>query len=104
MWMSPSSAPVLIGTASGEANGRLRILDSMQAMIRLYADRDSGSLLGAALFAPAGEHLGHLLALAITRGETIDSLLGLPWYHPTIEELLTVALEDLRRQRKRAPG
>lgn len=97
-------ATALIGTASGEANGRLRILDSMQAMIRLYADRDSGRLLGAALFAPAGEHLGHLLALAITRGETIDSLLELPWYHPTIEELLTVALEDLRRQRKRAPG
>ncbi len=89
---------ILIGTASGQANGRARILSAESSLVRIYADRDSGRLLGASLVASGGEHLAHLLAWAIQRGETAQSLLEMPFYHPVVEEMLQTALQDIVRQ------
>lgn len=85
---------VVIGTGKGEENGRSRVLDETEALVRVYAEKGSGKLLGAELVAAQGEHLGHFLAQAIARGETVRDLLALPYYHPTVEELLQSALLD----------
>ena len=63
--------------------------------MRVYADGKSGLLLGAEVYAPAGEHLAHLLALAIERSLTVADLLRMPCYHPVYEEGLRAALRDL---------
>lgn len=88
---------IVVGMASGESNGRARILGAEQSLLRIYADARDGRLLGAAMVATGGEHLAHLLAWAIQRGETVQSLLELPFYHPVIEEMLQTALQDLAR-------
>jgi dihydrolipoamide dehydrogenase len=49
------------------------------------------------MMATGGEHLAHLLAWAIQRGETVHSLLAMPFYHPVIEEMLQSALQDIAR-------
>ncbi|MPN23139.1 hypothetical protein SDC9_170526 [bioreactor metagenome] len=69
-------------------------------LVRLYVDRGNGRLLGAGLLATRGEHLAHLLAWAIQRGETVESLLTMPYYHPSIEEMVQSALKDASRQLK----
>jgi dihydrolipoamide dehydrogenase len=51
-----------------------------------------------------GEHLGHFLAQAIARAETVETLLTLPYHHPTVEELLQSALQDAQAQLARANG
>ncbi len=89
---------VVIGTALGKANGRLRILGGESSVLRVYADGQTGRLLGASMLATGGEHIAHLLAWAIQRGETAGQLLGLPFYHPVVEELLQSALQDIARQ------
>lgn len=89
---------IVTGTARGNANGRALILDAEDSLLRIYADRASGQLLGAAALSVGGEHLAHLLAWAIQRGETAKSLLTLPFYHPTVEEMLQAALQDIMRQ------
>jgi dihydrolipoamide dehydrogenase len=89
---------ILIGRASGESNGRLRILGGEDSLVSVYADADSGRLLGAALLCTGGEHLAHLLAWAIQRGETAQGLLQLPFYHPVVEELLATALQDIAKR------
>lgn len=89
---------IVIGSASGESNGRLRILGGEDSLLRVYADADSGRLLGAALLCHDGEHLAHLLAWTIQRGETAQSLLQMPFYHPVVEELLAGALHDIARR------
>ena len=86
---------VLVGTAEGSGNGRSVILEAQDSMVRLYADADTGRLRGAALSAAGGEHLGHLLAWAIQRGETAQQLLSMPFYHPVVEEVVQEALQDL---------
>lgn len=85
----------IIGSASGKANGRARILGADDSLLRVYADAGDGRLLGAAMVAAGGEHLAHLLAWAIQRGETAHSLLAMPYYHPVIEEMLQTALQDI---------
>ena len=75
--------------------GRSRVAQRNVGLLRVYAARDSGKLLGAEMCAPAAEHLAHLLALAIGQGLTVQELLRLPFYHPVIEEGLRTALRDL---------
>lgn len=87
----------LIGSASGENNGRLRILGGEDSLLNIYADRATGRLRGAALLCNDGEHLAHLLAWAIQRGESAQSLLQMPFYHPVVEELLATALQEIAK-------
>jgi dihydrolipoamide dehydrogenase len=88
-------AQVLIGEARFEHQGRARIAQRNSGMLRVYSDRHSGLVLGAELCAPAGEHLAHLLALAIERALTVSDLLRMPFYHPVFEEGLRTALRQL---------
>lgn len=92
------SQAVVIGTAEGSSNGRSRILQAESSLLRVYAHRESGRVLGAAMLAVHGEHVAHQLAWAVQRGETVGSLLEMPYYHPTVEELLQSALMDAARQ------
>ncbi|MFO7687629.1 MAG: hypothetical protein R6V60_16210 [Desulfobacterales bacterium] len=64
-------------------------------LIRIYAERSTGRLLGTEMVAPDGEHLAHLLAWSIQQNLTAFDLLARPFYHPTIEETLKAALENL---------
>lgn len=92
----------VIGTAQGMSNGRSRVMGAEANLVRLYVDRASRRLLGAALIATRGEHLAHLLAWAVQREDTIDDLLAMPYYHPSIEEMVQTALKDAARQMKRS--
>jgi dihydrolipoamide dehydrogenase len=66
-----------------------------KGVIRIYAEAGEGKLLGAEMVAPAGEHLAHLLALAMQHSLTVFEMLHAPFYHPVIEEILADALRDL---------
>lgn len=92
------SDSVVVGTAEGSGNGRSRILHADSNLVRVYARRGDGLLLGASLLAEHGEHLAHQLAWAVQRGETVRSLLEMPYYHPVVEEMLQSALKDALRQ------
>lgn len=87
-------AGTLVAESRADSNARSKIAGQSDNAVRLYVEPDSGKLLGAALFAGAAEHLGHLLAWAIQRAETAETLLQMPFYHPTVEELIQTALQD----------
>jgi dihydrolipoamide dehydrogenase len=73
-------------------------LHAESSLVRVFARRDDGLLLGASLIAEHGEHLAHQIAWAVQRGETVRSLLEMPYYHPAVEEMLQSALKDAVRQ------
>ena len=64
-------------------------------LVRIYAGPDTGIIAGATLFGPGMDHIAHLFAWAIERRETADTLLQLPFYHPTFEEGLKPALREI---------
>jgi len=76
-----------------ESQSRAVIAQVNKGIVRLYSSPRSGKLLGAELCAPAGEHLAHLLALAMSQSLTLAQLGDMPWYHPTLEEGLKDALK-----------
>lgn len=88
---------VRIGVGTGAGNGRARVLHEPDSLLRVYADASTGRLLGGAMVGARAEHLAHLLAWAIQRGETAHRLLELPFYHPVVEEMLHTALQDIAR-------
>ena len=75
--------------------GRAMIMGKNHGLIRVYADKASGRLLGAEMACPKGENLGHLLAWCIQQEMTVGEVLQMPFYHPVIEEALQAALYDL---------
>ena len=89
---------VAIGEVDFTSQGRASIAQRNQGLARIYAARTDARLLGAEMCAPAAEHMAHLLALAIGRDLTVHDLLGMPFYHPVLEEGLRTALRDLARQ------
>jgi dihydrolipoamide dehydrogenase len=86
-------------TAVGQINfapvGRALIMGKNKGVLRVYADKTSGRLLGSEMIAPKGENLAHLLAWCIAQDLTVGRLLRMPFYHPVIEEALQAALYDL---------
>ena len=88
----------IIGEFNFARQGRALAAATNHGVLRVYADRVSGLLLGAELCAPDGEHIAHLLALAIQQSLSVQDLLRLPFYHPVVEEGLRSALRELARQ------
>jgi dihydrolipoamide dehydrogenase len=84
--------------------GRALIMGKNRGVIRVYAEKHTGKLLGAALVSPRGENLGHLLAWSIQQGLTVYDLIRMPYYHPVIEEALQAALYDLLGKLEHKPA
>lgn len=89
---------IAIGQVDFSDQGRAKIEDKNVGILRIYGSKDTGKILGAECFAPAGEHLAHSLACAIQMNMTAFDALQLPFYHPVIEEGMRTALRDLASQ------
>jgi dihydrolipoamide dehydrogenase len=94
-WESLKGGNICVGEADFREQGRAVIMSQDAGLLRVYAHRRTGELLGAQLAAPDGEHLAHLLAMAIQRGMTVFEALETPFYHPVLEEGLKHALSVL---------
>lgn len=88
----------VIGQAEGSTNGRSKILHAERNLVNVYVERATRRVIGASLVATRGEHLAHHLAWAVQRGDTVDDLLAMPYYHPSLEEMLQSAFKDAARQ------
>lgn len=84
-----------IGAASFENQGRARVTGRNRGLVRIYGEPGTGRLLGAEMFGPGMEHMGHLLAWAVQCRMTVEAALAMPFYHPVLEEGLRTALREL---------
>jgi dihydrolipoamide dehydrogenase len=94
----------VIGEVDFSHQARARMAGEGRGRLRVYAGAGDGRLLGAELCAPRGEHLAHLLGLAIHRRLTVREMLRMPFYHPVIEEGLRSALRDAAAKPPRKRG
>ena len=74
-----------------------------KGMLKVYAELGSGLFLGAEMFGPSAEHIGHLMAWAAQKRMTVSEMLEMPFYHPVIEEGLRTALRDLNHNLHMGP-
>lgn len=91
---SLSGTNFVIGEVSFEDQGRSRVMLKNKGLLHIYAEIGTGKFLGAEMFGPQAEHIGHLLSWAYQNNMTIEQMLEMPFYHPVIEEGLRTALRN----------
>ena len=91
-----SNAAFEIGEASFDDQGRSGVMLKNRGAIRVYGEAGSGRFLGAEMMGPSAEHMGHLLAWSVQRGDTVQQMLDSAFYHPVVEEGLRTALRQLQ--------
>lgn len=87
---------IAIGEVRMAPVGRALIMGKNKGLIRVYADKKSGKVLGASMVCAKGENLGHLLCWCMEMDMTVQQILRMPFYHPVIEEALQAALYNLK--------
>ena len=85
------------GKFSFENQGRSRMLLKNRGLLHVYAEYGTGLFVGAEMFGPCAEHIGHLLAWALQQKMTISQMLEMPFHHPVIEGGVHFALEDAHK-------
>ena len=88
----------VIGEVSFEGQGRSRVMAKNQGLLKIFVDQDTGILLGAEMFGPSAEHIGHLLSWAVQQSLTVEQVLAMPFYHPVIEEGVRTAFRDAQHK------
>ncbi|MEO8810740.1 MAG: dihydrolipoyl dehydrogenase [Rhodanobacter sp.] len=88
---------IVTGAADFSRQGRAVTAGRNAGLMHLYASTADGRVVGAEVVAPDAEHLLHLLAWAVQQCLTVNQILQMPFYHPTLEEGLRSALQSARR-------
>jgi dihydrolipoamide dehydrogenase len=94
-WSELDHDNTLVGSVALGMLGRALIMGRNKGQLRLYADKGSGKLLGAAMLAPHAEHLGHLLNWCIEQELTVLQMVRMPFYHPVLEEAIQPVLREI---------
>lgn len=89
------SVDFVVGQVSFENQGRSRVMGINKGILKVYANKNTGVFLGAEMFGPAAEHVGHLLSWAAQQGLSVAEILDMPFYHPVIEEGVRTAFRDV---------
>ena len=89
---------VAIGEIDFSRQGRASIMSKNKGLLRIYADRRSGILLGSEMMAPGGEYLAHYLSVLIKTEMSVFEALRLPVYHPVLHEGLRTAMRGAARK------
>lgn len=93
-----NEADIAIGEIQFGPVGRALIMAKNRGVLRVYANKADGKLLGAAMACVKAENLAHLLAWSIQQGLSVQDMLKMPFYHPVIEEALQAALYNVLGQ------
>ena len=95
----------VIGSMDFKGQGRALCAGENHGLLRLYAERSTGKLVGAEMAVPDGEHLAHSISWAVQRKLTVFEMLELNFYHPVTEEGIRAALRAAARKiEKRESG
>ncbi len=70
-----------------QASGRALTMDSTDGLVKVLAD-EKERIIGAHIVAPGASEMIHELALAVSRGATLDEIGGLIHIHPTLSECI----------------
>lgn len=76
-------------------HGKSMCLGETHGHVKLLADPETGKLLGGHIVGPeAGELIHQLVAIMYFNG-TMQDMLSMPFYHPTLSEILTYPADEL---------
>lgn len=88
----------IVGRANFPETGRAITLEIAHGLWKILADRRSGEILGSAMLGPRADDLIHIVSTLMLYRGTVEDIFKLPWYHPTLSEVILTVARDLKRQ------
>jgi pyruvate/2-oxoglutarate dehydrogenase complex dihydrolipoamide dehydrogenase (E3) component len=89
---------LVAGRARLAETGRAITMSVDHGIWKLYACRSSGEILGSSILGPRADDLVHLIATLMHYRAGVDQILELPWYHPTLSEVMLNVARDAMGQ------
>ena len=76
-------------------HGKAIVEGATAGLVKLIAERGSSRILGAAIVGPQGAELIHQMVAVMHYRGTVEDLLDMPHYHPTLSEVWRSVAERL---------
>jgi len=89
---------VAVGEARFPETGRAITMSTEHGLWRLFADPAGGRLLGSAILGPRADDLAHMITILMHHEAGISTIPELPWYHPTLSEVMLDLHRSISRQ------
>jgi pyruvate/2-oxoglutarate dehydrogenase complex dihydrolipoamide dehydrogenase (E3) component len=86
---------VVTAEARFPSTGRAITMDVEHGVWKLVADARTGELLGSQILGPRADDVVHVVSTAMHFRGTARDLLAMPWYHPTLTEVLLSLARDI---------
>jgi pyruvate/2-oxoglutarate dehydrogenase complex dihydrolipoamide dehydrogenase (E3) component len=85
-------------------HGKSILMGATYGYVRVLAANATGRILGAEIVGKDAGELIHVFSTPLRLRATVADMLGAPWYHPTLSEIVTYPLEDLAHLPNKAWG
>lgn len=89
-----NNIPIVIGKSPFSINGRALALQATDGFVKIIADRNSGTVIGAQIVGVEASSLISEMALAIEMGASVEDLALTIHPHPTLGEVMMEAAEN----------
>lgn len=76
-------------------HGKSILMEAKHGFVKVFAERTTGTVLGAECVAKDAGELIHAMGVAVTLKANVKDLLKVHWYHPTLSEIWSYPLEDI---------
>lgn len=76
-------------------HGKSILMEAKHGYVKVFAERATGIVRGAECISKDAGELTHAMAVAVTLKATVQDLLKVHWYHPTLSEIWSYPLEDI---------
>ncbi len=86
----------ITGSARFPETGRAITMGTTHGVWKLFADPENGRILGSSILGPRADDLIHLVAQMMFYDGTFEDIAAMPWYHPTLSEVMLNLLRTLR--------
>lgn len=89
---------VVVGRTKFPETGRAITMNARYGLWKMLADRTTGEVLGSSILGPRADDLIHLISMAMSHRSTAAEICALPWYHPTLSEVILNVGRDIADQ------
>ena len=76
-------------------HGKSILMNAKYGYVRVFAETKTGIVLGAECVSKDAGELIHSMAVAVTMKASVQDLLKVHWYHPTLSEIWSYPIEDI---------
>jgi pyruvate/2-oxoglutarate dehydrogenase complex dihydrolipoamide dehydrogenase (E3) component len=93
-----AAGEIIVGCASFPETGRAITMEVEHGLWKVFADPRDGNVLGSVILGPRADDLIHIISVIMHNRMKINEICELPWYHPTLSEVMLTLGRDMAHQ------